>query len=283
MEKKIPKKIIIITGNELRHIFFRKFLSSFDTLIVLATYCEAENIPLIETISNDADVTLRNKHLTLRAQTEKDFFEPFCDRIIDNSNPVFIKKNEINSDTMVAVICNLNPDLIISYGCSIIKEPLIAAFKNKFINIHLGLSPYYRGSGTNYWPFVNNEIQYVGVTFMLIDAGIDTGEIIHQIHPRVYHGDNVHTIGNRLIYDMAKMTIQIIVNFELLDKMDQIKIHQQEEKYYRKKDFNEASLVTLYANFSNGLITNYLRNLQQSGKQAKIIENPLLTINQYPQ
>ena len=37
------------------------------------------------------------------------------------------------------------------------------------INVHLGLSPYYKGSATNFWPFVNNELQFLGVTFMVTD------------------------------------------------------------------------------------------------------------------
>ena len=40
---------------------------------------------------------------------------------------------------------------------------------NKILNLHLGISPYYKGSGTNYFPLVNNEPQYVGATFMFLD------------------------------------------------------------------------------------------------------------------
>ena len=61
------------------------------------------------------------------------------------------------------------------------------------------MSPYYRGSGTNFWPFVNNELQFIGATFMHIDEGVDTGEIIHQIRANIFHDDNIHQIGNRLI------------------------------------------------------------------------------------
>ena len=39
----------------------------------------------------------------------------------------------------------------------------------------------------------------VGATFMYIDAGIDTGEIIHQIRADIVIGDSPHSIGNRLI------------------------------------------------------------------------------------
>ena len=62
----------------------------------------------------------------------------------------------------------------------------LKVFSNKILNIHLGLSPFYRGQATNYWAFVNNEIQFIGATFHKIDGGIDTGPIIHQIRPKVY-------------------------------------------------------------------------------------------------
>jgi len=48
----------------------------------------------------------------------------------------------------------------------------------------LGLSPYYLGSGTNYWPLVNEKPEFVVATFMHIDTDIDTEEIIHQIRAK---------------------------------------------------------------------------------------------------
>ncbi len=39
---------------------------------------------------------------------------------------------------------------------------------------------------------------------MHIDAGVDTGEVIHQMRARVALGDSPAQIGNRLIVDMAE-------------------------------------------------------------------------------
>ena len=75
----------------------------------------------------------------------------------------------------------MKADYLLTYGCSIIKNPILKHFKQNSINIHLGLSPYYLGSATNFWPFVNDELQFVGVTFMKLEDGIDDGPIIHQI------------------------------------------------------------------------------------------------------
>ena len=34
------KRIIILTGSELRHTFFRKYIALFENINVVATYCE---------------------------------------------------------------------------------------------------------------------------------------------------------------------------------------------------------------------------------------------------
>ena len=44
------------------------------------------------------------------------------------------------------------PDVVLVFGTGLLKAPLIGAFPGRIINIHLGLSPYYRGAGTNFWP-----------------------------------------------------------------------------------------------------------------------------------
>src|SRR5690606_10372264 len=102
---------------------------------------------------------------------------------------------------------------------SLIREPLLSAFQGRFLNVHLGLSPYYRGSGTNFWPLVNGEPEFVGATFMHIDAGVDTGEVIHQIRARIFPGDTPHQIGNRLIADMARVYAALIRDFDRLERM----------------------------------------------------------------
>ena len=65
--------------------------------------------------------------------------------------------------------------------------------------MHLGLSPYYKGSATNFWPIVNSEFHFLGASFMFIDNGIDTGPLIHQFRPKLFKKDNIHTIGCRII------------------------------------------------------------------------------------
>ena len=210
------KKIIILTGSELRHVFFRKFIALSDDIKIINSYCEKPEKDSQTTVSTQNNYVLRTKHFINREQSEKDFFELFIDNVSDNSRPIFLLKGDINSSSYIEAIIKAKPDLLVAYGCSIIKEPLVSAFKGRVLNIHLGLSPYYRGSGTNYWPLVNGEPEYVGATFMHLDSGIDTGEIIHQTRPRIIWGDTPAQIGNRLIADMAFACREIIRHFDVL-------------------------------------------------------------------
>jgi hypothetical protein len=269
------KKVIIITGSELRHEYFRKFLSLSDSFLVVRSYCEYEFNSVRNVVEHDSDNLARLKHLVMREETEKDFFQLFCSQVDDRSNPEHLKKGDINLPSSIDTLLSLEPDLIVTYGCSILKSPLIDAFKGRIINIHLGLSPYYRGSGTNFWPFVNNEPEYAGVTFMYMDEGIDTGAIIHQMQATINYGDNIHQIGNRLIRDMAKACIEIIINSDRLHTLATPPEHVT-GKYYRNKDFTESAVAKMYENFKNGLVDTYLAEQHAAKRYVRLFVNPAL-------
>lgn len=274
----MSKKIILLTGSELRHDFFRMFIAHDEDIEVLASYCESKKGSLNSIVQLEENNSIRTQHLIIREIVEKDFFEVFCDSVEDESSPMSIEKGEINNKENVDRIISLEPDLIIAYGCSIIDSELLEVFEGRFINIHLGLSPYYRGSGTNFWPFVNEELQFIGTTFMYIDSGIDTGEIIHQIRADVNYQDSIHQIGNRLIRDSFIACKRIIKNFENLDILKPFMFDKNDEKYYRNKNFTEDKLKLAYQNMENGLIEDYINNRKKLTETYPIIENSFMGV-----
>jgi len=271
------KRIVLLTGSELRHEFFRKYIARARDIDVLATYCESKKENLETVVKNDgADSSFRLRHLAARAVTEYDFFGLYCQSVEDKSKPIFIEKGHINDAEHVENIIALKPDLIIAYGCSIIRSELLTEFEGRFFNVHLGLSPYYRGSGTNFWPFVNGELQFVGTTFMYIDRGVDTGEVAHQIRAKIHYNDNIHQIGNRLIRDSCAECVKLIKSSRELIKMSPVPFDKKKEHYYRKKDFTEKSLELAYENLAEGLVSNYLQQKAHLDDQFPIIENPAI-------
>lgn len=262
--------IIVLTGNEVRHKYFRIKLASDSRFNVLLTVCEGTEESLEKrTLSNPQSSEIEKQHVASRKQSEIDFFQKVIDSTIDNSNSQIIKKGDINKEHIVNKIIGLEPDILVCYGSSIIKSDLLKKFSKRFLNVHLGLSPYYRGSGTNTWPLINNEPGLVGATFMFIDAGIDTGEIIHQIQAEIFLGDSPHTIGNRLIENMTNVYSDIISKFySLTDEIQPV----DKGRLYFQKDFNKESCELLYFNFRNKMISDYLTNFDKS-KMPYLVQN----------
>ncbi|MGV8980243.1 methionyl-tRNA formyltransferase [Clostridium sp.] len=88
--------------------------------------------------------------------------------------PVKIKKNE----EIIQVIKNLKPDFIVvvAFGQLLPKEVLDIP-KYGCINLHASLLPKYRGAAPINWCLINGETKS-GNTTMLMDVGLDTGDIL---------------------------------------------------------------------------------------------------------
>jgi methionyl-tRNA formyltransferase len=86
----------------------------------------------------------------------------------------------INAPTSVEEIAALEPDVIVvvAYG-QILGQPLLDLPRLGCINVHTSLLPKYRGAAPIQWAIANGESE-TGVTTMVMDAGMDTGDIILQ-------------------------------------------------------------------------------------------------------
>lgn len=75
---------------------------------------------------------------------------------------------------------SLQPDLCVTaaYG-QILSPEILAVPKLGTVNVHASLLPKYRGSSPVNWAIINGETK-TGVSTMMTDAGIDTGDILLQ-------------------------------------------------------------------------------------------------------
>ncbi|MBO9592151.1 MAG: hypothetical protein J7599_04520 [Niabella sp.] len=86
----------------------------------------------------------------------------------------------VNSDTVIAQLKAASPDLVLLSGTRIVSKKVLAAIDCRFVNIHAGITPKYRGVHGAYWALVNQDAQNCGVTVHFVDTGIDTGNILYQ-------------------------------------------------------------------------------------------------------
>jgi folate-dependent phosphoribosylglycinamide formyltransferase PurN len=106
---------------------------------------------------------------------------------------VLHKIGSANARNSIKLIQDMAPDLIIINGTRILSKEFVQTFQGKIINIHAGITPAYRGVHGGYWALVNSDVENCGTTVHLVDAGIDTGNILAQATIQTDREDNFAT------------------------------------------------------------------------------------------
>jgi methionyl-tRNA formyltransferase len=110
----------------------------------------------------------------------------------------------------VEILKNLQPDLCVTaaFGQILPKEALDIP-KMGTVNVHASLLPEYRGSSPVNWCLINGET-VTGVTTMLTDKGIDTGDILLKKEVEILPEDGVPSLTQRLAEEGAKLLLETI-------------------------------------------------------------------------
>jgi len=86
--------------------------------------------------------------------------------------------------------------IVVAYG-QLLPKPLLAIPASGFINVHASLLPAYRGAAPINWALIKGETQ-TGITIMMIDEGMDTGDIIMQAPLAIKPQDNAASLHDKL-------------------------------------------------------------------------------------
>ena len=271
---------VIFTSSSLRHRAFAAIIKNNANIDLVKVFHE-EGSPLNELIEKRKNNIVELGHLEARSLAEKDFFELYINMQHKiNSISEIVPKFWFSSKNCLEVLKEINPSQILVFGTSIIKGEIINYFKRKILNLHLGLSPYYRGAGTNYFPFVNNEPEYAGSTFMYLDQGIDTGEIIHQIRPVINIADSFHQLSNRFLIHSFQTYSKIAernLKFGLKEALITNTNKNSKRLIYKKSDFSRESVMKMNKNFHNGMLDQYLLNQTDRCNSVPIRQQDWLT------
>lgn len=105
-------------------------------------------------------------------------FPPVKTTALEYHLPVF-QPESLRTEECKALFEELKPDLmiVIAYG-KILPAWLLAMPTYGCINIHASILPSYRGASPIHWSILNGD-EETGVTFMQMDEGMDTGDILH--------------------------------------------------------------------------------------------------------
>ena len=90
-----------------------------------------------------------------------------------------------NGAACEAILDEDKPDVIVVYGTRIIRSNIFERAGRITLNMHTGLSPFYRGDSTLFWPVYYNDPTHLGVTVHELVASIDGGDIATTV-PVIY-------------------------------------------------------------------------------------------------
>lgn len=97
----------------------------------------------------------------------------------------------LNSDEAYARIAAVRPDALLVYGTGIVGRRLLTLPAQIALNMHTGISPYYRGHACAFWPLFNGDLDRLGATVHECTADVDGGRIFRTGRARLQADDGV--------------------------------------------------------------------------------------------
>lgn len=125
------------------------------------------------------------------------------------------------NEKLLERVNSYEPDLIVLAGFLVVIPPeMIAAYRNRMINIHPSLIPAFCGTG--YYGVKVHEaalargVKVVGATVHFVDEGTDTGPILLQKAVEVENGDTPEILQRRVMeqaeWKILPQAIDLIAN-----------------------------------------------------------------------
>lgn len=251
-------KAIIFSGSHNRHLYVNSsVLKYFDeTLVVIM---ERENV-LPSTPSNLSERDKKNfeTHFNNRKIIEEKIYgEINIEKIFAKNEIIKIDAKKLNTIELAKRVKDFSADFCFIFGCNLILNPVLSSLPKNKINLHLGLSPWYKGSATLFWPFYFLQPQFAGVTFHQITEKPDAGNIIHQSTPKLEMGDTIHDVGAKCVIDAKNDISKLIKHFKKEGKFSE-SIQKTQGRVWREKDFHASHLRVIYDQFKDKIVDSYL-------------------------
>ena len=128
---------------------------------------------------------------------------------IDNNIPIFQPKT-LRDGEAYSILKELNPDVIVvvAYG-KILPKEILDLPKYGCINGHASLLPKLRGASPIQWSIVTGE-KKTGVSTMLMDEGMDTGDILETVVTDIGEQETAEELFDRLAVMSADLMVSTL-------------------------------------------------------------------------
>ncbi len=132
-----------------------------------------------------------------RGRGHKVSFSPVKELALSLNIPVF-QPESLKNNELSGYLEEIKPDVIVvvAYG-KLLPEYILNYPKYGCINVHASLLPKLRGAAPIQWSVINGDT-VTGVTTMLMDKGMDTGDILYKASVEIEKEDTAGTMFEKL-------------------------------------------------------------------------------------
>lgn len=247
-------KVLWIGGNHLRHLFYADTIQQDFRLAGAIVEVREHMMPSPPEGLGPKDRENFARHFENRDKAEK---RHFGIRELPDCPILNVDGASLNSEKSADFMRSARPDVVLIFGSEMVREPLFSALPRHTINLHLGISPQYRGSATLFWPFYFMEPNYAGSTFHYIVSEPDAGDIIHQVTPVLEPGDGIHDVACKTVMASAQDMVKLLKIFAASGEWRR---HKQKGtgKNFLGSDFKAEHLRVIYDLFNDDMVKEYL-------------------------
>lgn len=247
-------KIMWIGGSHPRHLYYANTIHKTHPITAAIVEQRGGMVPQPPPGLPKRDRENFERHFANRDMAEHNYFgEQSLPDV-----PVLETSNEgLNSEQSREYVRKYEPDVVLIFGCGLIKGDLYSAVPINTINLHLGLSPRYRGAATLFWPFYFMEPAYAGTTFHYIVSEPDAGDVVHQVVPELNPEDRIHDVACKAVVQSTKEAIDLL---EILASGGELTRFKQKGtgKNFLSGDFKPEHLRVIYDVFDDDMVKQYL-------------------------
>lgn len=250
--------LVLISGSHPRHLYLvRKMIET--QLVSGIVFMKREEMIVDSPVYLSGDLRkLYEKHFLLRASMEDRYFgRPDISLFYKKIPCIEIERNELNSKKVEDFIRSVAGSCLLSYGPDLIKENILQTVDGFAFNLHGGLSPWYKGSATMFWPFYFLEPNYVGTTLHYITKKIDAGNIVQQTVPKLEHGDCMHEVSCKAVVKACEETKQVFIEMGKGRTFPGVP-QKKNGKLFLDRDWRPEHLRVVYETFHDRIVDMFL-------------------------
>jgi len=262
-------KILLISGTHNRHLYFFRHILGLDAEFSAIVMQRENQMPSMPPDLLARDQKLFTRHFDTRFEVETAHFgAPSPEETFAGIPRHFCAPETLNTPEAAQFVATHAPDMAIVFGPDLLKTPLFEALPTTTINLHLGLSPWYRGAATLFWPFYFLEPNFAGGTFHEVTASPDAGNLLHQSVPTLSPGDGVHDVAAKTV-EAATADFVTITQRMIEGKKYALTPQKAQGKLFSRFDFRASHLRMLYEVFDDDIVGEFLAG-NLSAREPKV-------------